>query len=471
MNADDLPDLPTAEGVQVEFRRSADTKPIAHTVSAFLNGDGGLVMVGFDDAGGFVGLSGDANAFLDTLRQDIERAIVPREPLQITPVEQGPLTAFLVEVPRGARPPYLADGTIYVRSGGATRTATPADVSRVVAQRSTAETRWERQPVLDIKANAFESGDLDAPLVHAAYRGALERLHIPVTPDNRLLTFLDALGLTAEGSPSRAALALFATPKAVPRYIPQARAQIIAFTADSAEEPLTRRELAGGAAVLAQSLFETAALELPRVLALPATGVRRDDRLAIPTSALREALVNALAHRDYTDPGFVSVRSFPDRVEVWNPGKMDRAFLTGDDARLVSRPVNPDVARIFNLLGYAEGTGIGLWRIRDAMKRAGLPSPTWQNQTGGVLLTLPTTDAPPAGSVDLAPRLAAFVEQAPPGTEITRAEYRRAFAPNVSERTAVNDVQSLVDEGFLRQRGAGRNTRYVRTAKTAAPMD
>ena len=460
MNAAALPDLPTSEGAQVEFRRSVDAEATARAVAAFLNGDGGIVMVGFEDDGTFVGVEGGPDA-LTALHREVERSVVPREPLQVTPVEDGGRAGCLIEVAAGAQKPYLVGGTIYVRRGGVTQRATPTEIARAVVRRGDAEERWERQPVGDLSAGPDV---LDEPLVHEAYRSALDRLNIPVAPDNRLLTFLDALGLAAEGGPTRAALMLFVRREAAARHLPQARAQVLAFEGDTAEAPLGRREMSGGAAVLAEPLVEAAALELPRVVSLPSDRVRRDDRLAVPYGALREGIINALAHRDYADAGFVSVRLFPDRVEVWNPGSMDRAFLADEGARLVSRPPNPDVARLFNVLGYAEGTGIGLWRIRQAMAEADLPAPTWANQTGGVLLTLRTADGP-ADDEALTPRLAAFVETVAPGEEITRAAYHGRFAQDVSERTAVNDVQALVEAGYLRQVGSGRFTAYVRTKK------
>lgn len=463
MNADALPDLPTAEGTNVEFLPTLDPDAVARTVAAFLNGSGGLVMIGYDATGTFVGLQEQRpETALEQVRQRIEQAIVPREPLQITPVEKDGLVAFLIEAPSGARTPYLVGSTIYVRRGGATQPASPAEISRAVARRGRAEERWERQPALDLDPDKA----LSAPLIRETYRRAVERLDVSVTPDNRLLTFLETLGLAAEGYPTRAALALFAQPEAVARYLPQARAQVLSFEDDSAEKPLSRRELSGGAAVLAEPLFEAAAATLPRILRLT-EGVQREDRLEVPALALREVLVNALAHRDYTDAASISVRFFPGRVEVWNPGRMDQAFLAEDGARLVSRPPNPDVARAFNLLGYAEGTGIGLWRVRQAMTNAGLPPPEWKNQTGGVLLTLHTTDAFGSDASPLSPRLAHFVSQTRPGEEITRAEYHHSFAAEVSDRTASNDIQELVNAGFLRQAGSGRFTSYVRTGKTA----
>ena len=172
-------------------------------------------------------------------------------------------------------------------------------------------------------------------------------------------------------------------------------------------------------------------------------------------------------HRDYEDDGFVSVRLFPDRIEIWNPGKMDGAFLAGEEARLVSRPKNPDIARVFNLLEYGEGTGIGLWRIRTAMEKAELPPPTWENRTRGVLLTLRAHEGASFAEAEaLAPRLAAFVQEAEAGDRFTRAEYQERFASDVSDRTANDDIRSLLDAGYLRQEGSGRNTSYVRTSKT-----
>ena len=462
MNVSDLPELPTEEGLQAEFRLTADPATLAKTVAAMFNGGGGLVMVGYDDDGAFVGVPGDPDVELRRLREGLERAIVPREPLQIT-VAPGPGGAgFLIEVPEGAQKPYLVGGAIYVRTGSATRTATSNEITRLVTQRGKAEGRWERQPAVGAGADV-----LSEQIVREAFAMARRRLDLSEPIDDALATALDGLKLSSEGWPTRAALALFVRPEEVPQHLPQARAQVVRFEEDSPEGRIERVEHAGGAAVLIEPLLSAVVGALPRVMVLPTSGVRREDRPTYPEGAIREGLLNALMHRDYADDGFVSVRLFPDRIEIWNPGKIDGAFLAGEEARLVSRPTNPDVARVFNLLAYGEGTGIGLWRIRTAMETAGLPVPTWENRTRGVLLTLRTHEGGGSAVAEpLAPRLAAFVGAVEPGDRLTRAEYQGRFAPDVSDRTANEDIRGLLDAGYLRQEGSGPSTAYVRTAKT-----
>ncbi|HYH80737.1 MAG TPA: ATP-binding protein, partial [Longimicrobium sp.] len=155
---------------------------------------------------------------------------------------------------------------------------------------------------------------------------------------------------------------------------------------------------------------------------------------------------------------------------VWNPGMLPAVYINDPDARLVSRPHNPDIARVFNYMGYAETMGIGMWRIRNEMAQAGLPSPTWANHGGGVLLTLPRTGQVRKSQIEasvLPARAVAFLRETNPGEQFTTVQYRDRFAPNVSERSARSDIRALVEQGFLRQEGRGYQTTYVRLPKSA----
>ena len=210
---------------------------------------------------------------------------------------------------------------------------------------------------------------------------------------------------------------------------------------------------------------------LPLASSLEPGSLLRTERPAYPTTVLREAVVNALMHRDYQDPASIQVRLFPDRLEIWNPGTLPEEYVKSAPSFTVSRPRNPDIARIFHLRGYAEMLGIGLRRIREEMAQAGLPPPTWKNESGGVLLTLSrsaqTASLPNENAEELLPRQLAFLAATIPGERITREEYQNRFAPDVSERSARNDLQRLLRQGYLRLIGRSYLTAYVRTDRNS----
>ena len=96
----------------------------------------------------------------------------------------------------------------------------------------------------------------------------------------------------------------------------------------------------------------------------------------LPAQAVREAIVNAVVHRDYTDNGCVQVMLFKDRLEVWNPGRLPHGMTIENLSGIHrSRPVNPVLANPVYLTGYIEQMGTGTTDILERCSKAGLRTP------------------------------------------------------------------------------------------------
>jgi len=116
--------------------------------------------------------------------------------------------------------------------------------------------------------------------------------------------------------------------------------------------------------------------------------LQRQEKWLFPPKAIREALANALAHRDYSSLGKVQVRIFDDRLEVWNPGLLPPP-LTLDKlkGKHDSVPRNPLIAKMFFWIKYAEDVGSGTSKIIQWCKEWGLPEPTYE-EAGGSFVTV-----------------------------------------------------------------------------------
>lgn len=105
-------------------------------------------------------------------------------------------------------------------------------------------------------------------------------------------------------------------------------------------------------------------------------GLQRIETFPVPHDALREAVLNALIHRDYAIPAPVQIKVFADRLKIWNPAVLpdgwDLAKLLGDHA---SHPFNPDIANAFFRAGEIESWGRGIHRIFEACRKGGTPEP------------------------------------------------------------------------------------------------
>ena len=127
-------------------------------------------------------------------------------------------------------------------------------------------------------------------------------------------------------------------------------------------------------------------------------GIYRRETPPAPGEALREAVLNAVAHRDYSNPAPIQIRVYDDRISLWNPGELPPDWtldtLTGQHA---STPHNPAIANAFFRAGMVEAWGRGIGDIVRACRSAGTVEPHWQLEPGGLWLEFVLTRAAAGG--------------------------------------------------------------------------
>ncbi len=118
-------------------------------------------------------------------------------------------------------------------------------------------------------------------------------------------------------------------------------------------------------------------------------GNYRVETFPVPRQAMREAVVNAIIHRDYASNTTIQVRVYDDRIAIWNAAKLPPNWVEDQLAgKLPSRPHNPRIADAFFQAGLIEAWGGGVQRIMEICRKAGNPVPVWQLQFGGTGLWL-----------------------------------------------------------------------------------
>ncbi len=124
--------------------------------------------------------------------------------------------------------------------------------------------------------------------------------------------------------------------------------------------------------------------------------VRRIDRWALPPEAVREALINAVVHTDYSQRGApIRLSIFDDRLEIENPGLLPFGLTVADLTLDVSKLRNRVIGRVFQALGLVEQWGSGIQRINGVCRDAGLPPPIFEEISTRFRVTIPTTPAGP----------------------------------------------------------------------------
>ena len=210
----------------------------------------------------------------------------------------------------------------------------------------------------------------------------------------------------------------------------------------------------------------------PRVV-----GLKRIELLEYPEPALREGMVNALAHRNYEDPSqHVVVEVFFDRIVITNPGlpvgDPSLKRLEKGDAR--SRSRNPLISQGLVFLKLMEERGTGIRRMRNAMLDHGLELPRVTLDEDRFVLTLPgpgddlsrikspastTDDLPRSVMEQLNQRQVAILQRLAAGEELTSAQMQRNFS--ITRDTVARDMATLIELNLVRKTGKARATRYI----------
>ena len=313
---------------------------------------------------------------------------------------------------------------------------------------------FEERPCMDATLD-----DLDEKAVADFVRIARLERQFPLTEKRPLSDVLTHLHLIHEGNPTNAALLLFG--RDPQRFLPCAEVRCMHFHGTEIQRPVPFYRIFKGA------VFEQVDMAVDFVISkLQSVGTRTESnqapvRYEIPPDVIREAIVNAIAHRDYTSAGAVQVSVFADRVEVWNPGERLHRLTTeslrhphGSIAR------NHRLCEVLFLARYIEKYGTGtLMMIRECLTH-NLPEPVFAQRGGEFTITLWRdwlTDEVLAGC-GLNDRQLQAIVYLKSNNVITNAEYQKAVG--CPQRTATRDLNELVKKGLIELGGRGRGASY-----------
>lgn len=184
-------------------------------------------------------------------------------------------------------------------------------------------------------------------------------------------------------------------------------------------------------------------------------GFERIKRELVPREAFREALANALAHRQWDSTSYIQIAMFPDRIEITSPGGLPQGmdkekYLAGGR----SVPRNPIIASVFYRLGYIERFGTGVPRIMQEYADLEI-SPRFEIFDGSITVVLPCAIA-----LDLTKDEKKALETINKGEETTRAKLEESLGFSRAKTVAI--LNRFVEKGLLTKEGNGRNIHYFR---------
>jgi len=356
------------ESQSIEWKEAWQEKHLKW-VCGFANAQGGSLVLGKNDRGVAVGLA-DAKRLLEDLPNKIRdlMGIV----VEVNLIKEA--GCDLIEIITPAYPsPISYRGHYYLRSGSTLQELKGASLDRFILSRQ--GKTWDGLPMPQVSV-----GDLSEGAISRFERLAGEsgRLGLGASKSGRGAALLEKLRLLEGGYLKRAAVMLFhADPQS---FASGASVKLAFFRSDT--ELAYQDEITGPLIDQPRTVLDTLTLKYLKAV-VSYEGIQRIESYPVPEVALREAILNALIHRDYADAAPVQIRVYENKLRIWNPAELPEGWtqkkLLGEHP---SRPFNPAIAQVFFRAGEIEAWGHGIERIYQACKQAGVPKPRIRYEPG-----------------------------------------------------------------------------------------
>lgn len=383
--------LKQGEGRTLECKRSTgELREGLQTICAFLNGSGGIVLFGVRPDGHPEGQQVSDQTFRD-IAQALDKFEPPVNlPVDRLPVAEGKAILILRVEDTLDSVPFTFEGRPYERVSSTTRKMSQARYERLLLDRGHAKRRWENLP-----ADGLTLKDLDRKEILRTRELAIQQNRISPDTSRDIGDILDRLGLRVNSVLTQAAQVLYGT-----RFLsdyPQCLLKMGRFrgTEITGEIVDNRQERLNAFAVVREGM---AFLErtMPLGARFPEGKVFREDRFPVPPNALREILLNAVMHRDYSHyGGYVAIAVFDDRVEIQSYGRLPFGVTVEQLSRSHRSELrNPLIAETFHRTGAVEVWGRGTNRVIAECKMHGIAPPSFEEREGWVVVTFRATIAP-----------------------------------------------------------------------------
>jgi ATP-dependent DNA helicase RecG len=413
-------------------------------ICGFANANGGTIFIGKDDSGNVVGIS-DSKRLMEEIPNKVKDTLGILVDVNLHESKQGEFIEIVVEPY-----PYPVNykGQYHVRSGSTKQELKGAALDKFLLQKK--GKRWDGVPVPKVSVK-----DLKQETFEFFRKRAFKSQRIDedsLTDSNEHL--IENLQLKEGEYLKRASVLLFhSNPE---KFVTGAYIKIGYFQSD--DDLKFQDEIHG-------NLFEQIekAMDLLFTKYIKAEisyeGINRVEKFEYPKEAVREALLNAIAHKDYSGGVPIQISVYSDKIIFWNEGQLPENWTVKTLLeKHASRPYNPDIANALFRSGYIESWGRGTIKIIKECKKAGIPEPVFSYNSSDISVEFRKDiyNEKYLQSLDLNERQVKALLFTKDKGKITNSEYQTLN--NCSRNTASNDLTELVDKELLKpsgQKGAG----------------
>ena len=426
------------ETENIEFK-SQFTEEIYKEVIAFANTDGGIVYVGIDNDGNVIGLA-DADQEYTRITNGIRDAIMPDVTMFVRFTIQDS-KVVRIAVSEGTNKPYYLKGKglkpsgVYVRQGTSSVPASPEQIRRMIKESD---------------GDMFEEmRSIEQDLTFEAAAAAFKKYGVEFGPEK-----YRALGVTQKNDELYTNLALIISDQC-------AHTTKVAVFGDDSNTTFKDNKEFGGS-VFKQLEDTYTYLMLCNKTAATFTGLERIEKQDYPEGALREALLNALVHRDYSFSGSVIINVNDEKMEFISIGGL-LPGLSIDDIRIgISQPRNKKLAEVFHRLHLIESYGTGIRKIYKLYENCPL-QPVIEATPNAFKITLPNMNATPDSISEqksaVTPQMQKVLSFISEHGQITDAEVQSLLG--IKKTRAFNLIKQMRDMELVQMLGRGEEKRYT----------
>jgi len=416
-------------------------------VCGFANAQGGTLFIGRDDKGNIVGVR-NTEKLLEDLPNKITTILGIVADVNLHETEQGDYIEIVVD----SQPnPVNYKGEYHYRSGSTKQELKGAALDKFLLQKQ--GRRWDSVPIPNVGVADLKQETFDFFRRRGVKSNRLDE--DTLTDSNELL--LENLQLTENNYLKRSAILLF-HPKPE-KFVTGAFIKIGYFESDS--DLRFQDEVHGNLFEQVEKTMELLFTKYIKAM-ISYEDIYRIETYEYPKEAVREALHNAVAHKDYTGATPIQISVYKDKIMIWNFGQLPQNWTIATlQKKHSSVPFNPDISNAFFRIGYIEAWGRGIRKMNEQCAEAGLPLPLYYYESSGfwVEFRKDTCNEQSLKELGLSDRQVKAVLYVKEKGKITNKQYQEIN--NVISRTALRDLDDLIFKEILKRNGEGKNVFYV----------
>ena len=434
------------EGYNVDFKRSVPSKvrEIVYEVAGFANASGGYLLIGVDNDNKIVGAEIDNDK--RSAIQDAIGEISPTLKCKIYAVDIDGKTVWVIDVPGGKDKPYITGGVIYIREGANCQKLRTAEEMRAF---------FAECSKIFYDAVPCSGFDMFRDIDSHNFKSFLEKAHISDTlPITQLFDNLELL--TDEGVVKNAGALFFG--REPEHKFPHAAIRCVRFKGIDKVHIIDDKTFGGPLYRQYVDTLSWIESKLDVEYIIEGTDARKEI-WEIPLDVFKEAVMNAICHRDFYEKGATAmVEIYDDRVEISNPGGLLPMVAEKFGHKSMSR--NPLIFGLFSRMHLVEKIGSGIPRMCQLMKDAGLPAPIFDTKGFFTVTFMKPVKEKQVGTIN--GTIKEREKQIVSLLELHEGLSAVAIAAqlNVGLRTLMRSIKTLSDNGVIEYRGAKKTGGY-----------